>query len=113
MENVRQDPVEAAISRAETKDAGTILVQSHRFKRMTPEMRPQDATLDGSTLKFETLEHGGEYPDEMPQAIKVTDAEGRWCIYHPTTGMDGKVVQSHGYDFNHETGGKFRTPITG
>ena len=25
---------------------------------------------------FETLEHGGDYPDTMPQALQVTDAEG-------------------------------------
>jgi hypothetical protein len=89
-----------------------ILVSSHRFERMTADMRPQDDALDGSGLKFETLEHGGEFPDAMPQAIKVTDAEGNWCIYHPTT-ENGKVVRSHGYDFNPETGGKFRTPLTG
>jgi hypothetical protein len=28
-------------------------------------------------LVFETLEHRGEYPDTVPQAIHVTDAEGR------------------------------------
>jgi hypothetical protein len=42
---------------------------SHRFAEMTP------------GLRFETLEHGGEYPDTMPQAIKLIDAEGRSCIY--------------------------------
>jgi len=45
---------------------------------------------------FETLEHGGEYPDTMPQAIRVTDAEGRSCIYVPIT-VDGKVVDSKGF----------------
>lgn len=90
-----------------------ILVRSHRFERMTEDMRPQDPTMDGSTLKFETLEHGGEFPDTMPQAIKVTDADGNWCIYHPTTDINGKVVRSHGYDFNPETGGRFQTPLTG
>jgi len=44
-------------------------------------------------LVFETLEHGGEYPDTMPQAIRVADAEGRSCIYVPIT-ADGKVVDS-------------------
>jgi hypothetical protein len=29
------------------------------------------------------MEHGGEYPDTMPQAIKLIDAEGRSCIYVP------------------------------
>jgi hypothetical protein len=32
----------------------------------------------------------------MPQAIKVTDAKGRSCIYVPIT-QDGKVVDSQGY----------------
>jgi hypothetical protein len=41
------------------------------------------------------MEHGGEYPDTMPQAIKLIDAEGRSCIYVPIT-QDGKVVDSHG-----------------
>jgi len=27
----------------------------------------------------------------MPQAITVTDAEGRWCVYVPLR-MDGKIV---------------------
>jgi hypothetical protein len=33
--------------------------------------------MDGTGLRFETFDHGGEYPDTMPQAIKLTDAEGR------------------------------------
>jgi hypothetical protein len=35
------------------------------------------------------MEHGGEYPDTMPQAIKLVDAKGRSCIYVPIT-QDGK-----------------------
>jgi hypothetical protein len=69
---------------------------THRFKELTPEQRPQDLNLDGAGLRFETMEHGGEYPDTMPQAIKVTDAEGRSCIYVPIS-QDGKVVDSQGY----------------
>ena len=69
----------------------------HRYRRMTPDMRPQDPSLRGEGLTFETLEHGGEEPDAMPQAIKLIDAEGRWCIYVPTT-ENGKVVQSRGYE---------------
>lgn len=92
----------------------SMMVRSHRFERMTPEMRPQDSdSLDGSSLKFEPLEHGGDVPDLMPMAIKVTDEEGRWCIYHPVTDIHGEIVRSHGYDFNPETGGKFQTPLTG
>ena len=52
---------------------------------MTREKRPQDPRMDGTGLRFETLDHGGEYPDTMPQAIKLTDAEGRSCIYVPIT----------------------------
>jgi len=38
----------------------------------------------------------GKYPDMMPQAIKLTDAEGRSCIYVPIT-QNGKVVDSQGF----------------
>jgi hypothetical protein len=47
------------------------------------------------------LDHGGEYPDTMPQAIKLIDALGRSCIYAPIT-QNGKVVDSHGYVFDPE-----------
>ena len=73
----------------------------HKFVRMTPEQRPQDPHMDGSDLRFETMEHGGEYPDAMPQAIKLSDAEGRSCIYVPIT-QDGKVVDSQGFLFDAE-----------
>jgi hypothetical protein len=56
---------------------------THRFAEMTPEKRPQDPYMNGTGLRFETLDHGGEYPDTMPQAIKLIDAEGRSCIYVP------------------------------
>jgi hypothetical protein len=69
---------------------------SHRFQVLTAEKRPQDPHLDGTDLRFETLDHGGEYPDTMPQAIKVIDDEGRSCIYVPIT-QNGKVVDSQGY----------------
>src|ERR1700694_4896831 len=69
---------------------------THRFAQLTPEKRPQDPKMDGTGLRFETLEHGGEYPDTMPQAIKLVDAEGRSCIYVPIT-QDGKVVDSQGF----------------
>jgi hypothetical protein len=69
---------------------------THRIKELAPERRPQDPHLDGTGLRFETLDHGGEYPDTMPQAIKLIDAEGRSCIYVPIT-QDGKVVDSQGY----------------
>jgi hypothetical protein len=72
-----------------------------KFARMTPEQRPQDPHMDGADLRFETMEHGGEYPDAMPQAIKLSDAEGRSCIYVPIT-QDGKVVDSQGFLFDAE-----------
>jgi hypothetical protein len=66
------------------------------FTLMAPDKRPQDPRMDGTGLRFETMDHGGEYPDAMPQAIKLTDAEGRSCIYLPVT-QNGKVVDSLGY----------------
>lgn len=65
----------------------------HIYQEMKEDMRPQDPNLDGAGLKFETLEHGGEYPDTMPQAVRLTDAEGCTCVYLPTK-VDGKVVDS-------------------
>jgi hypothetical protein len=57
--------------------------------------------MDGTGLRFETLEHVGDYPDTMPQAIKLIDAEGRTCIYVPVK-QDGKVVDSQGFTFDPE-----------
>jgi hypothetical protein len=65
----------------------------YEFEELTPEKRPQDPHLNGAGLQFETLEHGGEYPDTMPQAVRITDAEGRSCIYVPVT-VNGRVVDS-------------------
>ena len=42
------------------------------------------------------MEHGGEYPDTMPQAIKLIDEHGCSCIYVPIT-QDGKAVDSYGF----------------
>jgi hypothetical protein len=64
---------------------------------MTEDMRPQDPEMDGAGWTFELLEHGGEHPDAMPQAIRATDAVGRWCIYLPVK-VGGKVVQSVGFE---------------
>jgi hypothetical protein len=73
----------------------------HKFEELKSERRPQDPHLDGSGLRFETMEHGGEYPDAMPQAIKLIDAEGRSCIYVPIT-QDGKVVDTQRFAFDLE-----------
>jgi hypothetical protein len=69
---------------------------THKFAKMTPDKRPQDPSMDGTGLTFETMEHGGEYPDTMPQAVKLLDADGRSCNYVPIT-QDDKVVDSNGY----------------
>ncbi len=64
-----------------------------KFPLLPPDKRPQDPNLDGSGLRFKTLDHGGEYPDNMPQAIQVTDRLGRTCLYVPVT-QGGKVVDA-------------------
>ncbi len=74
---------------------------THKFAEMMAEKRPQDPSMDGTGLRFETFDHGGEYPDTMPQAIKLTDAEGRSCIYVPIT-QNGRVVDSQGYSLDLE-----------
>ena len=70
----------------------------HHFEEMTPEKPPQDPLRDGSGLTFETLEHGGVYPDSMPQAILLTDAEGRSCMYVPQETAPGNRPQDLGGD---------------
>ncbi len=37
--------------------------------------------MDGTDLRFETMEHGGEYPDTMPQSLHRTDRSpfGAFC----------------------------------
>jgi hypothetical protein len=44
-----------------------------RFKELARDNRPQDPFLDGTGLRFETMEHGGEYPGSMPQGIKLNN----------------------------------------
>ena len=68
----------------------------NRFAPLAPERRPQDPELDGSGLRFETMDHGGEYPDQMPQAIRLVDAEGRSCVYVPVM-QNGRVVDCLGH----------------
>ena len=64
--------------------------------------RPQDQVMDGGGLRFETFEHGGDVPDTMPKAVRVTDAEGRSCIYLPAT-ETGRVVDSKRFEIEDET----------
>jgi hypothetical protein len=61
------------------------------YDELTPEMRPQNPHGNGRGWKFRTGEHGGDEPDNMPQAIEGTDAAGRWAVYVPLT-RDGKIV---------------------
>jgi len=61
------------------------------FHELTEDKRPQDDTMDGTDLTFETLEHGGEFPDLMPQVIKITDKQGRNCLYEPIH-VQGRIV---------------------
>jgi len=72
---------------------------THKFTEMTPDKRPQDPLMDGTGLRFETMEHRAECPDTTPQAIKLVDAEGRSFIYVPIT-QNGKDVDSQGYVFD-------------
>src|SRR5262252_8334148 len=46
------------------------------FRELTDTMRPQDPHGSGTGMRFETGEHGGDYPDNMPQAITMIDAQG-------------------------------------
>jgi hypothetical protein len=74
---------------------------THRFAEMTPNKRPKDPHMDGTGLRFETMDHGGEYPDTVPQAVKLTDAEERCAIHVPIMQND-RVVDSQGYEFDLE-----------
>jgi hypothetical protein len=69
---------------------------SQPFDELTPEMRPQDIHGDGRDWTFETLEHGGDAPDSMPQTIEATDPVGRWAVYVPLT-RRGKIVVPRPY----------------
>ena len=62
-------------------------------KEPPPDERSQDERMDGKDLSFEPLTFGGEYDDNMPMSIRVTDPEGRSCVYVPIT-VEGRVVGS-------------------
>lgn len=61
------------------------------------DQRPRDETMEGNGLRFEPLAYGGEHADRMPQQVRVTDAQGRSCLYAPVK-VDGRVVQSKGFE---------------
>ena len=67
------------------------MAATQTFRELTYTMRPQDSHGDGTGLRFETGEHGGDYPDNMPQTITVTDVQGRWAVYVPLR-IGGKIV---------------------
>ena len=81
------------------------MYRAQNYELMTEEKRPQDPEQTGAGWTFQTLEHGGEYPDSMPQAIRATDAGGRSCIYYPIT-VNGKIVDSKGFVFDSRAGSK-------
>jgi hypothetical protein len=70
----------------------TVVAGGQVFDVLRPEDRPQDEHGDGRSLQYQPEEHGGDEPDMMPQAIIVTDAEGRWAVYVPLE-MNGQVVR--------------------
>jgi hypothetical protein len=45
------------------------------LRELIETMRPQDRHGDGTGLRSDAGEHGGDYPDNIPQAITVTDAQ--------------------------------------
>lgn len=61
-----------------------------------PQARPQDLHRDGRDLSFETQKHGGELPDNVPNAIRVTDKEGRCCVYVPRGTKQGTFAKIRG-----------------
>jgi hypothetical protein len=67
-------------------------IGEQEFVELTPDLRPRDPSGDGTGMTLETGEHGGDYPDNMPQAITVTDSEGRWAVYVPLK-VNDKVVR--------------------
>jgi hypothetical protein len=54
--------------------------RSQTFRELTYTMRPQNPRGDGTGLRFETGEHGGDYPDNMPQATHRADGPST-CHY--------------------------------
>ena len=62
--------------------------------------RPQAENTKAGLLRREVMEYGGDYDDDMPAAIKVTDPSGRWCIYRPFE-VGGKQVDSDHFAVKH------------
>jgi hypothetical protein len=43
------------------------MTETQTFRELTYTIRPQGPHGDGTGLRFETGEHGGDYPDKMPR----------------------------------------------
>ena len=56
-----------------------LVTKSHTYRPLPRDQRPQDPLGDGHGWTFRTMEHGGEFPDMMPQAIVASDPQGRLC----------------------------------
>jgi hypothetical protein len=74
---------------------------TRRYEKMTPEKRPARPVDGWHRPYFRDARARRRISGPMPQAIGLTDAEGRFCIYVPIT-QDGKVVDSEGYSFGPE-----------
>jgi hypothetical protein len=59
--------------------------------------RPQDDDGRGTSLRFQTRAYGGDYPDDMPQEILVSDRRDRCSVYSPVRER-GHVVDSKGFE---------------
>ncbi len=66
---------------------------THKFAEMTPEKRPQDPHMDGTGLRFETMEHGGEFPDTM----RKPSSRSTLRVAPAFTYRSCKTVDSEGY----------------
>lgn len=78
----------------------------HNYDPARPEELPQDPDMDGSSLTYIPLEHGGppvEGGGFFPHAIRVTDEEGRSHVYQCTT-VGGGPVHCRGYVFSSRVG---------
>jgi hypothetical protein len=84
----------------------------HEFEELPPEKRPQDPHGDGRGWTFVTAEHGGDYPDNMPQAILATDTEGRSCTYVPVR-VNGRVVDSKSFQIIRRDNTEWEEPDVG
>ena len=91
MEHHAADMFPQALEVADLEGRSCIYVSREESPAFS-DTRPRD-DMAGDGLRFEPLDYGGDYPDMMPQALRVTDADGRSCVYVPIK-EDGRVVDS-------------------